>query len=114
MSAPKTLASVTIADGASLSEALALGERSVGAIEVGASWSTAVLSLAVSRDGSTFVPLYDRDGEVTFPAASSLGFVVDPTLLLGWTHVKARSGTAASPVAQSGAVSVGFGIREFA
>lgn len=115
MSTPKTPASVTIADGESLSGELVLGDhRGISALEIPPSWSTAVASFAVSRDGSTYVPLYDRDGEVTFPAASSIGFAVDPTLFLGWTHAKVRSGTAGSPVAQSGAAVVGLGLREFA
>ena len=112
---PKVSASVTIADGAALSDAIALGDhRGISALEIPASWTTAVASFDVSRDGTTFVPLYDRDGEVTFPAASSIGFQVDPTMFLGWTHVKVRSGTAASPVNQSGAAVVGLGLREFA
>lgn len=111
----KVLASVTIADGASLSDALALGDyRGVATVRIPASWSTGVVSFAVSHDGTTYVPLYDRDGEVTFPAASSVGFTIDPTLFLGWAFVKVRSGTAGSAANQTGAKVVGLSLREFA
>lgn len=111
----KVLATATIADGAALSDAVALGDhRGISTVRIPASWSTGVVSFAVSHDGTTYVPLYDRDGEVTFPAASSIGFSVDPILFLGWAYAKVRSGTAGSPANQTGAKAVGLSIREFA
>ena len=107
--------SVTIANGASLSGALILGLRSLFALELPAAWTTAAVTFAVSRDGTTYVPLNDVDGEVTIGSAvavASAGISVDPVLFAGWSHVKVRSGTSASPVNQGGARVVGVGVRE--
>lgn len=105
----------TIANGASLGGAIALGLRSLFGLLIPASWTTAAITFAVSLDGTTFVPLYDVDGEVTIPSGgvvSSTAIALDPVLFAGWSHVKPRSGTSGSPVTQSGAKILTAALRE--
>lgn len=98
--------SVTIADNASLSDALFLGGYLLKAVVIPATWVTAtVITFSVSQDGTTYYDLYkDVNGtltEVSVPVAASRFIVMDPTLFWGIQYLKIRSGTSGSPVNQT-------------
>jgi hypothetical protein len=102
---------VTIADGESQSGALKVedGWHLTGII-LPAGWdANAVTFLGALDEGGTYVPLYDADGELTLPAAQAVagnGVAVAAGALAGWPFLKLRSGTAETPAAQSGAVTI--------
>lgn len=95
---------VTIANGASLSSAAAVGGKGaiVTAIIMPAAWTAAGLSFQASHDGTTWYEVIKTDGnavEVTAPAADE--WIVLPTTLIGPVpYLKVRSGTSAAPVNQ--------------
>jgi hypothetical protein len=74
------LKAAAIANGAALSPAVPLGEKTLVGIVMPAVWTTAAITFQVSVDDATFNELYDGAGNAT--------------------SVKARSGTSASPVNQ--------------
>jgi hypothetical protein len=98
-----------IANGASLSDAIELGDgvRQVCGIQMPAAWTAASLTFAVSADGITYSPLYFDTGEYTVAAGAgavaSAGISLEPRAFAGWPYVKVRSGTAASAVNQGAA-----------
>lgn len=84
------------------------------AVQMPAAWTAAVLTLQASRDGATWVDVYDRFGaEVTLQAASSRRIVVEPSLIAGVEYLRLRSGTAASPVNQGADRDVVLLFRQF-
>lgn len=93
---------VTIASGASLSDALELPDlRTIIAIQMPSSWTAADITFEVSYDGTTYVPLYWDGSEFTASAAASYGLSLEPAVLAGWPFVKLRSGTSGTPVNQA-------------
>ncbi len=112
---------LTIALNAATSDAVALGGRSVVAVEMPDAWTAAALSLVVSRDGVTFVPLYQVTGpgsvtEWSVPSASiataaARAFAVDPALTLGWHSLKVVSGVNGATVNQAAARTVRLRVR---
>lgn len=106
-------ATVTIANGASLSGAVQLGypvgpsARGVREVLVGikmpGSWTSADLTFQVSTDNSAFYDLQTQTGEASAKAAANQWVAVDPNLTRGVGYIKVRSGTAGSPVNQGGA-----------
>ena len=100
---------VTIANGASLSGAVACDSRSLVGIIMPTAWTAAGLTfqaggfnaadLAVSR----FQNMHNAAGELTYPADASLYIAVDTIDFLGAQQIKVRSGTAGTPVAQGAA-----------
>lgn len=97
----------TIANGASLSDAISADDRHLVGIVMPAAWTDAALTFQVSRDGgSTYVDFY-RDGieykrtEPTTAAARDIG--INPGDFAGVTHIKVRSGTSAAAVTQGAA-----------
>lgn len=95
----------TIANGASLSGAVYVGEGKLVGITMPAAWTTAGLTFQVSSDGTTFTNAYDAAGaEVTASAAASTAISLDSLLgLEGGLWIKVRSGTNGSPVNQGAA-----------
>lgn len=98
---------VTIASGASLSNAIAINGEAVGIIMPGA-WTTAALSFAVSdSEDGTYVPLYDSaNAEVTVASAgvvASRAISLDgmAAKLAPWAYMKIRSGLVGAAVTQS-------------
>jgi len=74
-----TTATVTIANGASLSGAANLGEARICAIMMPADWTAADLTFQASIDGSTFYNVYDEfDTEVTVQAADDRYIILEP------------------------------------
>jgi hypothetical protein len=94
-----------IANGASLSGAVAIHPNSLVGIVMPADWTAANLTFQVSHDdGTTFNNLYDKDGtEVTVTAADDRYITLEPALWAGIRHLKVRSGTAGTPVNQGAA-----------
>jgi hypothetical protein len=102
----------TIANGASLSGAVELGDATVVALVLPGTWTAANLTLQASLDGSTFVDVYKNNGatELEITAAASryaLLNMSDIAGLRGAQSIKVRSGTSGSPVTQGGARSIG-------
>jgi hypothetical protein len=93
-----------IAAGGSLSPEVDLGAQTLVGIAMPASWVAASLTFQVSVDGgATWNEHYSSAGaETTFTVAAGQYIAVDPTLWRGVNAVKARSGTSASPVTQTG------------
>lgn len=97
---------VTIASGASLSGALELPDlRTIIALQMPSTWTTASLTFEVSSDGVTYVPLYYNGAEFEVTAAggatASAGVTIEPVVFAGWPFVKVRSGTSGTPVNQA-------------
>ena len=102
----------TIANGASLSDAVDLTGLSVIGIVMPATWTTATLSFQGSHDGSTYQELKDEfDTLLSYNPLVACNRSVDPTHLLPWRYIKVRSGTAASAVNQGGARIITFIVR---
>lgn len=95
---------VTIANGQSLSDAADLKGLPLVGVILPAGYDTADLSFQGSMDGSTFANIYGRDGtELSLTgAAASRYYLLPPSVVPGFRHVKVRSGLAASPVSQTG------------
>lgn len=104
MPAIPTAQPVTIANGASLSDAIRPNGAAMVGIEMPATWTTANLTFQVSVDGTTYNNLYDSTGtEVTVTAAASRYIQLNPASFEGFLYVKVRSGTSGTPVNQGGA-----------
>ncbi len=105
----------TIASGTALSEAIPLdGQLLAGlGIPASASWTDAALTFQVSVDGATYYDLWKDGAEyaVAVPTGrtNATFFDVAPADFSGFTHVKVRSGTAGTPVAQGAARSLLIG-----
>jgi hypothetical protein len=97
-------AAAVIANGASLSGAVALGAGAPVAIATPAAWTAANLTFQGSVDGTTFLNLYDDAGtEVTVTAAVDRYIALSASLFAGCRFLKIRSGTAGTPVNQGAA-----------
>jgi hypothetical protein len=95
------LKAAAIANGAALSPAVPLGEKTLVGIVMPAVWTTAAITFQVSVDDATFNELYDGAGNaISITAAAGQFIPIDPAKWRGVTSVKARSGTSASPVNQ--------------
>lgn len=99
----------TIAAAASLSDAVDLDNNTAHALVIGSAWVAAAITFQVSLDGTTYHDLYDGSGEVTVASASvgaNRAIALDPNTFLGFRYLKVRSGSAATPVAQTGGATV--------
>lgn len=91
----------TIANGASLSGAVPLGNGGLTRIAMPAAWTAANLTFQTSYDGVTFANLYNHEGtEYTVQAAASREILLPLADFLGVRFIKIRSGTSAAAVAQ--------------
>lgn len=105
---PLTVNLVTILDGEALSGATFIGYGLLVGLIVPAGWNTADITLQAAPDGATYYNVHHKadDTEETIQAAASRHIWLDPPIRgVGW--VKVRSGTALSPVNQTGDVVVG-------
>lgn len=108
-----TSLSVTIASGASLSDAADLNGTLVASVVFPSGWTGTVASFEASIDGDIYAPVRDNTGAYVNVAVSGLSFVsVDPSYFVGAAYVKVRSGTQTTPVVQSGTRTVYVGARE--
>jgi hypothetical protein len=104
---------VTIANGASLSDADAISinesrdkpAHSLVAILMPSAWTAADLTFQVSNDNTTFYEMVNTAGNnvsVTSPAADEW-VAIDPADFVGVEYLKVRSGTVGAAVAQGAA-----------
>jgi hypothetical protein len=92
----------TIANGASLSAEVALGEKTLVGIVMPAAWDAAGLTFQASQDDVTFSELQDGSGAaISFTVSAGIFVAVDPTRWRGITGIKVRSGTSGAPVNQT-------------
>jgi hypothetical protein len=97
----------TIANGASLSDAVQVDGAALVGIIMPAAWTAANLTLQASHDDSTFNNVYDELGtEKTIVSSTSRYISLNPADYLGANSLKVRSGTAGTPVNQGGARSI--------
>lgn len=110
---PDAVAAV-IANGASLTAAIDLGNTRLSRIAIPASWTTANLTFVVSYDGTTYNDLYDSSGtEVTATAAASRSISLHSlyALFQDVRWLKIRSGTSGTPVNQGGDRTLQLAVR---
>lgn len=97
-----------IANGASLSSEIDLGDRVVVAIELPTGYTGTAVSFAAAQEstaeGGTYVPVIDKTGaEVTLTVGPGKVVIVDPQTTRAFRNIKLVSGTNAAPVVQAGA-----------
>ncbi len=97
----------TIANGSSLSGAIALGGGGVlQGVSIPSAWTAAGLSFQTSFDnGTTYQNAYfddaGTDTEIIYPTtANARNLSFEPNIFAGATHIKVRSGTSGTPVNQ--------------
>ncbi len=116
MSLLTSTATATIANGASLSGAVFLGDKVLSAIQMPAGWDAAALTFQVSNDGgTTWNELLDATGTaitVASPAAAKR-YEVDATQFKSSLFLKVRSGTSSVPVNQTASRSLILVARKF-
>jgi YD repeat-containing protein len=96
-------ATVTIANGASLSGAVFLGAGVPLAVQMPAAFTGTQLTFQTSHDGTTYQNMYDDSGnEVAVTVAASRNVALPASMMAAWRYLKLRSGTAASPTAEGG------------
>ena len=94
---------VTIANGASLSDAAQIAEFINASVILPSGWTTQAITFQGSQDNTTFANVYDKDGvEVTIPGAVASASYEIPAAVMNHKFIKIRSGTAASPQNQAG------------
>lgn len=116
---------VTIANGGSLSNALALGGAVPCALVLPAAWTAANITFSGSVDGVVFGSIFDGDAgaeaeykvTTTYTAASGSGenraIPINPDRFQGYNYIKVRSGTQGTPVNQGAARTIQMGLRDF-
>lgn len=115
---------VTIANGASLSDAYDIGENETLTGIILPAWTSAALTLTAGnpgtmtpaynwggpngttefRDGLTYVGVVDESTDAEFAVAAATGGIyiaIDGTKLAGLQYIRVRSGTQAAPVVQA-------------
>jgi hypothetical protein len=94
--------SATIANGASLSDAVDLLKHEVVGLVMPSAWTAASVTFQGSQDGSTYNDLYDSGGtEKSYTVAASRHVLLSaPEDFRGVRYLKVRSGTAGTPVNQ--------------
>lgn len=103
--APIYTKTVTIANGASLSDAADLKNGRLAGIVIPAAWTTANLTFQTSPDGVTYYDRYDNfGGEYGVVVGGASRSILVPVIdWLGVRFLKVRSGTTGSAVNQGGA-----------
>lgn len=100
----------TIANGASLSGEIDLGDHKILLIYMPAAWTAANLTFQVANvSGGTFQDLYDDGGvevNVTAAVSRAIGIDLNAGPLAGARFIKIRSGTTGTPVNQGAARSI--------
>lgn len=105
----------TFAAGASVSDRILIENRAILELHFGTAWNAAQVTLQATRDGTTWLNVYDDSGsEVVIVAGANRLVRLSPNFPLGAAFVRLRAGTAASPSVQSTELTVGVTTREFA
>ena len=102
----RTLADVTIANNASLSDGVKLYGNTLIGLVMPDTWTTAGLSFQGSVDGgATYLDLYDSTGaeKTVATGGASRIIMLPPSDWFAIDAIKVRSGTTGSAVAQGGA-----------
>jgi len=95
---------VTIADSASLSDEIDLGDAVLVALQPDSAWDTNAVSFQARGADPALGTLKYEGVEVSFAAVAAEDFVTfSPSKFAGVRFLKVRSGTAGSAVNQSGA-----------
>jgi len=103
---------VTIASGASLSDAADLTGGALVGIIMPAAWTAASLTFQGSVDDSTYNNVYNDSGsEYTVAADASRLIVLDPADFVSARHLKVRAGTSGTPVNQGAARTITLVVR---
>lgn len=106
---------VTIANGASLSNAQYIQGYDVVAIQKDATLAGTALTFQASLDGVTFANLFDASNtevSCTTTTLTALCHVLQQSKeIRGINSIKLRSGTSASPTSQSADINVQLGLR---
>ena len=102
----RSVVSITIPAGASVSNSIDCNERSVIGFIAPDSWTTAALNIEASTNGITWITagLLDSTNAAvgSWPSVTvNAGYSVDLSAMLPWQFVRFRSGTAASAVNQA-------------
>lgn len=108
---------VTIANGASLSNAASTDSRSLVGVIMPAAWTAASLTFQAGGwppSGAAFGNVQNATVEVVYVADASQYIAIDPLYFLGAPQVKVRSGTGASPVNQGAERVLGLVFRTVA
>lgn len=101
---PNEIVTATIANGASLSDALDLGNARLYSIQMPAAWTAAALTFQASAEGVTYADVHDTNGtELSYTVAASRFVRLTPDPWFGTRFLKIRSGTSGTPVNQGGA-----------
>jgi hypothetical protein len=110
---PIAYVTATIANNASLSNAVPTGGQPIVGIQMPAAWTTADLTFQAACDAAANVAnVYDSEAaELTVQADASEFVIVDPTYFAGAAFVKVRSGTAASAVNQGAERKITLALR---
>lgn len=94
---PPGVAQVTILNGGTVSEALAMTGSSLVGFVTPAAWTAGALSIEVSLDGVTWLTPYDaaaaQVGVVSSPVVSA-AYAVDVVAMLPWAFVRVKSAVA--------------------
>lgn len=102
---PRATAVVEIQSGASVSDLINLTGHVLSAVQVSSSWTTAVLGIKASIDGSTAV-MYDvknSNGDfLTYQTSASQILVFDPSQLVGLSKIQLVSCTTAGVATNQG------------
>lgn len=103
---PRTYANLTIANGASVSDLVNITGHVITGIQTSSGWTTAVLGLVASIDGSTatMYPVKNSAGDfLTFQTSASQLLVFDPATLIGIQKLQLVSCTTAGVGVNQGA-----------
>lgn len=92
---------VTIAASGTNTDAIDLGTARLAGVQIPAAWDAANITLEVSADGVTFVPLYNQAGTIVTLTAATSRVVQAPFVdLIAYRHIKLVS-TATQTAARS-------------
>ena len=94
---------ISIPASGTISDSINLIAQTLLAIEMPSEWTAADLTFRASVDGLVFDNMYDQFGnEFVVKAAANRFIVVSPADWVGVRYLSIRSGTSATPVAQTG------------
>lgn len=97
-----TTETATIANGASLSNAVNLGTSDLISIIMPAAWTAAALTYQFSVDGTNFYDAYSGTAELTATSAGASRMIsINAATYDAARYIKIRSGTSATPVNQA-------------
>jgi hypothetical protein len=95
-------ATVTIANGQSLSAAFCLGQGVPLSVQMPAAFTGTSITFQGSNDNSTYQNLYDDAGnEITVLVSASRNVKLPAADLAGFSYYKIRSGTAGTPAVEA-------------